>query len=83
MTKCSRCGRPVRKSTPVLIRAMATDREGMLLGPALPYGPSCARRILGPAPRRWVRPRPLDAEPVEVLPEQLPLFDEIGGNEEE
>lgn len=77
MTKCSRCGRPVVKSTPVLIRAMATDREGLLLGPALPYGPSCARRVLGNRPRRLAaRPRPLDAEPVEVLPEQVPLWDD-------
>lgn len=79
--RCTRCGRPVVKSTPVLIRAMATDPGGLLVGPALPYGPSCARRVLGPAPRRWVRPRPLDAEPVEVLPEQVPLWTDDEGIE--
>jgi hypothetical protein len=82
MTKCTRCRRPVTKSTPVLIRAVATDRDGLLVGPAMPYGPTCARKILGPSPRRLARPAPPTTGAVEAQPVQLPLFHNEGSEEE-
>lgn len=72
---CARCGRPVVKSTPVMIRAVTADSGGLLLGEALPYGPRCAQKLLGPKPRRLARLRPGETE---TPPEQLTLFDDEG-----